>query len=106
MNWGKSEGFLESLCEKGKDPQALRDKPNIPLHLQEYLYAFNMLNSARSSGYALQHISLPDLICYTKEFGTPSGVRVFTEIIQLTDIAFLECMNKNDGHDLQSFSSG
>lgn len=84
---------MKSLQEKGKDPQALRDKPDLPLHLNEYIYAFNILNLSRSEN---QSIHLSELVCYKNEFGTPNGTRIFIEILQAVDLSFLEYTNKND----------
>lgn len=67
----------------------------MPLHLNEYINAFQILNKSRQTNSSPQPIVLSELLCYTKEFGTPNGVFIFIEIIQEIDLFFLGCINKD-----------
>lgn len=68
----------------------------MPTYLNEYVYAFNLLSPSRSVGFSRQSITLSEIVCYTKEFGTPNGFRIFIEIIQAIDQSFLEYTNKEN----------
>lgn len=67
----------------------------MPLHLNEYSNAFQILNRSRQTNPNLQPIVFSELMCYIKEFGTPNGSFIFIDIIQNIDLLFLGCVNKN-----------
>jgi|LGOV01.1.fsa_nt_gb hypothetical protein len=68
----------------------------MPQHLNEYIFAFNILNSSRQTGFnSPQSLPLSELISYKNEFGTPNGFRIFIAIMQAIDQFFLGYINKN-----------
>jgi hypothetical protein len=77
------------LHEKGKNPKALRDKPNLPYHLHEFVSAFNILNNSRQ--YVLNALPLPllEIVVYAKVFTIPCSLQIFIRIIQAMDKSYL-----------------
>lgn len=81
------------LQSKGVPVTALDLKPDLYDWMHEYIVAFDMLSSRRSSGFAPNPISMQDINAYLNIFGA-TDIEKFIRHIIIMDCAFLNYIAK------------
>ena len=73
----------------GVEPSALASKPVVSNHLQEYIFAFNILTTRRQVGMSKNPIAFEDILNYINSFGCTEPAVFVMHIIKM-DLTYLQ----------------
>jgi hypothetical protein len=111
MEWGPHIGVLTRAKEKGMNPQALIDKPDIEWYYEVFISHFNVLSFSRTRRPSIRITSkggkiyttdpnpldLPSIILYNREIVKMESCADFISIIQALDSVYVQHSHKQRG---------
>ena len=86
---------MDEISSLGINPSAYESKPEYSFWMHEFVEAFDVLSSRRSSGLFPNPIPLSEIILYDRTFPVSYDTDVFVKCIIMMDSAFLEFVVKD-----------
>ena len=81
--------MYDHYATTGVEPSALATKPMVPRHLEEYIFAFNILTTRRQIGVSKNPIPFKDILDYISSFGCTEPAIFVLHIIKM-DLKYLQ----------------
>ena len=90
MEWGDHLPVLLKAQEQGMDPEALRNRPDIPWFYEVFIHHFNILSFSRTMNMnGPNPIDIPAILDYNEKIVKMDSPVEFLGIIQTLDGLFL-----------------